>query len=205
MTTQLQAVVLGSEGNLWLETAPFGNIIQTLTTRQQIDANVVQFWAMDQGTVYVLGSDLNLWYEPGPFGDVSKTIANRSLIASNVNDFQPLRSATDGGESHSGSSADTVFVLRHDAKLWLVQGPYAGIAHTNQTQQFVSDNVIAFGAADPSTLFLIDGNLNLWQKFSPFGPQNSTPVDKNVIACQPLFPAPRLFAQQRPIHRSQTH
>ncbi|MDR3502285.1 MAG: hypothetical protein P4L79_06845 [Legionella sp.] len=190
--------VLGTDGNLWLEYGPFGQEIPP--RRDQVDANVIQFWAMDQGTVYVLGNDLTFWYEPGPFGDLNIVTSNRTQIDANVNDFQPLRLSNDeGGDSRSGGIGDVVFILGHDGNLWLAQGPYAGVDHTVQTRQFVSGNVISFGAGDPANLFMIDGNLNLWQMTAPFGPENTIPVDGNVVACQPLFPPQQLIAMQRPI------
>lgn len=187
--------VLGTDGNLWLETGSFTNMSETLANRQQVDANVLQFWAMDSGTVYVLGSDLNFWYEPGPFGNVDIVMSNRTQIDANVNDFQPLRISTDGGYTISGSSADVVFVLGHDGNLWVTQGPYQGVDHTVQTRQFVDGNVISFGAVDPSNIFLIDGNLNLWYETTPFGPNHRLQVDGNAVACQPMFPPDQLIAQ----------
>lgn len=85
-------------------------------------------------------------------------------------------------------------MLKHDGSLWLAQGPYAN----NQAPDFVTNNVISFGAADPGNLFVIDGNLNLWQLATPFLPQNNLLVDQNVVACQPLFPSEQLIGQQRP-------
>jgi len=113
---------------------------------------------MDTRTVYVLGSDLNLWYEIGPFGNVDITVSNRSQIDANVNDFQPLRVSTGGGSSPSGSSADVIFILGRDANLWLTQGPFQGIANTVNNRKLIDSNVIAFGAGDPSNLFIIGGD-----------------------------------------------
>jgi hypothetical protein len=56
-------IVLGSDGNLWLEHAPSGN---PPPTRQQIDANVVEFLATDSSNVLVLGSDGKLWWKEAP-------------------------------------------------------------------------------------------------------------------------------------------
>jgi hypothetical protein len=179
--------VLGTDGNLWLEKGPFGNVGQTVASRQQVDANVIQFYALDEGTVYVLGSDLNLWYEPGPFGDLNITTSYRSLIDGNVNDFQPLRLSSEGGWTTSSSPADLVFVLYHDSSLWSVQGPYLGSQNTINTRNYIDGNVISFGALDPSNLFVIGGDLNLWYEYSPFGPNNRKQVDGSVVACQPLF------------------
>lgn len=194
--------VLGTDGNLWLETAPFGNVSQVVANRLQVDSNVSQFWAMDQGTVYVLGSDLNFWYEPGPFGNPDITTSIRTQIDSNVNDFQPLRISSEGGGPGGSSAADIVFVLGHDGNLWMVQGPYEGVAKTVASRQFVDSNVIAFGADNPSDIFVLKGDLSLWYEFTPFGPANSQQIDANVVACQPLYNQ-QLFAKHlRPVRVS---
>jgi len=178
-----QIFVRGNDGNLWLETGPFGTVPPS---RVQVDGNVLQFWAPDPtpGSVFVLGSDLNLWYEPAPFGDLNIMESNRSQIDSNANDFQPLSFL-------NGTSA--VLVLGHDGNLWLEYAPYKGVANTIQTRTFVDGNVIAFGAiptaASPEDLeiFIIDGNYNLWDEHWPFGPNNRTQVDGNANSCQPLY------------------
>jgi PASTA domain len=59
--------VLGTDGNLWLEQAPFGAVPPT---RQQVDANVSAFQALSDTEVLVLGTDGRLWLEHGPFGTV---------------------------------------------------------------------------------------------------------------------------------------
>ena len=58
---------LGTDGNLWLEQPPFGNVPPL---RTQIDGNVRAFQAFDYNDIYVLGTDGNLWLERGPFGTV---------------------------------------------------------------------------------------------------------------------------------------
>jgi hypothetical protein len=186
--------VLGTDGNLWLETGPFGNVSESNSRRLQVDGSVIQFWAMSLGEVYVLGSDLNLWYEPGPFGNLNITQSNRTQIDANVNDFQGLRLSSEAGSSINGSSADVIFILGHDGNLWMVQGPYNGVAHTVATRQFVEENVISFGALNTSEMYLIDGNLNLWYETTPFGSQNRQQVDGNAVACQPLY-SESLFAK----------
>ncbi len=72
--------VLGSDGNLWLEQAPFGKIPPN---RTQVDANAVGCAAVDANTVYVLGSDGNLWLEQAPFGP-GHVPPNRTQIDANV-------------------------------------------------------------------------------------------------------------------------
>src|SRR5271167_689403 len=61
-----EVLVLGQDGNLWLEHGPFGQ--QVPPVRQQIDGNVQAFQALSDTEVVVLGQDGNLWLEHGPFG-----------------------------------------------------------------------------------------------------------------------------------------
>ena len=60
-------VVLGTDGKLWLEQAPFGHVPPS---RQQIDANVMEFAATDENNVLVLGTDGRLWWEQAPWNVV---------------------------------------------------------------------------------------------------------------------------------------
>jgi hypothetical protein len=59
-------LVLGTDGNLWLESSPFG--VPVPPARQQVDGSVQAFQALDTQPVLVLGRDRNLWLEHGPFG-----------------------------------------------------------------------------------------------------------------------------------------
>jgi len=60
-------LALGTNGNLWLEHGPFGNVPPP---RQQVDGNVEAFQGLSATEVLVLGTDGNLWLEHGPFGKV---------------------------------------------------------------------------------------------------------------------------------------
>ncbi len=40
MPNQLQAFVLGTDLNLWLETGPWNDVPHVIATRRQVDANV---------------------------------------------------------------------------------------------------------------------------------------------------------------------
>jgi hypothetical protein len=62
-----QAYVLGVDGNLWLETAPWGKVPPA---REQVDGNVAGFWPLSASEAYVLGTDGNLWLENAPWGTV---------------------------------------------------------------------------------------------------------------------------------------
>lgn len=59
--------VLGTDGKLWLEQAPFGHVPPS---RQQIDGNVMEFAATDENNVLVLGTDGRLWREQAPWNAV---------------------------------------------------------------------------------------------------------------------------------------
>jgi hypothetical protein len=177
MPNQLQIFVRGTDGNLWLETGPFGNVNNTIATRTQVDANVsnifsqvgegriwrTPFQAINAEEIYVLGSDNKLWLEHGPFGSVPPS---RSLVDGNVDTFQ----AVDLG---------TVFVLGTDGKLWLETAPF-GNAPPARTQ--IDGNVQAFQALDLNTVFVLGTDGNLWLETGPFGnvPPARKQVDSNV-------------------------
>jgi hypothetical protein len=57
--------VLGSDGKLWFEHGPFGNVPPM---REQVDANVRSFQLLGWQAALVLGTDHNLWLEHAPFG-----------------------------------------------------------------------------------------------------------------------------------------
>jgi hypothetical protein len=95
-----EILVLGNNGNLWLEHAPFGHVPPT---RQQVDANVGSFQALSYTEILVLGSDGNLWLERAPFGHVPPA---RQQVDANVTFFQAL-------------SDTEILVLGSDGKLWL--------------------------------------------------------------------------------------
>jgi hypothetical protein len=117
-------VVLGTDQNLWLEHAPFGNLPPT---RQQIDGNVEAFDAVDANTIYVLGSNGALWLEHGPFGSVPPP---RQQVDGNVAAFDAI-------------DANTIYVLGQDGKLWLEHGPFNSVPPPRQQ---VDGNVAAFDA-----------------------------------------------------------
>ncbi len=96
--------VLGTDGNLWLEQAPFGKVPPA---RVQIDGNTFTFQALDLNTVLVLGTDGNLWLEQAPFGKVPPA---RVQIDGSVQTFQGLElangfGARNGCQPLAGTSA----------------------------------------------------------------------------------------------------
>ncbi|CEG58765.1 hypothetical protein [Legionella fallonii] len=179
MSNQLQMFVRGTDGNLWLETGPFGDVQRTIATRTQIDANVsnlysqagvnriwrTPFQAINPGEVYVLGSDDNLWLEHAPFGAVPPS---RIHVDANVSTFQ----AVDLG---------TILVLGTDGNLWLETAPFGNVPPHRQQ---IDGNVQAFQALDMNTIFVLGTDGNLWLETAPFGkqiPPLRQQVDGNVI------------------------
>ena len=77
-------LVLGTDGNLWLEHPPWVRP-GSIPHREQIDSNVAGFQGLDAQNVMVLGKDGNLWH--APFGNVPP---KRDWIDRNVEDFQAL-------------------------------------------------------------------------------------------------------------------
>jgi hypothetical protein len=100
-----QILVAGSDGNLWLDQAPFGHLPPP---RTQIDGSVLNFQEIDGSTVVVLGQNKNLWLEHAPFGHVPPA---RQQIDANVIAFEPL-------------SSTLVGVKGDDNNLWLEQAPF---------------------------------------------------------------------------------
>jgi hypothetical protein len=100
-----QILVLGTDGKLWLEQAPFGHVPPS---RVQVDGSALNFQAIDGNTVVVLGQNKNLWLEHAPFGHVPPT---REQIDANAIAFQAL-------------STTLVGVKGDDNNLWLEQAPF---------------------------------------------------------------------------------
>ena len=108
MVPSTQIFVLGSDGNLWLERAPFGTVPPS---RQQVDANVLTLQARDIQNVLVLGSDGNLWLEHAPFGNVP-----------------PRPEHVDGAvQAFQGIDSEAVLVLGTDGNLWLEHAPFGNV------------------------------------------------------------------------------
>jgi hypothetical protein len=103
-----QLLVLGSNANLWLEHAPFGNVPPA---REQVDGGVHAFQPIDNQTVLALGNNGKLWLEHAPFGNVPPA---REQVDGNVRAFQ-------------GLDSQTVLVLGTDEKLWLESGPFGNV------------------------------------------------------------------------------
>jgi streptogramin lyase len=175
-------LVLGADGNLWMEHAvngKFGTIPPTF--RQLVDSNVQAFEAIDPSTVLVLGADGNLWMEHAVKGLFGKVPQPRELVDGNVQAFQAI-------------DAKTVFVLGTDGKLWREHANalsgYFGQVPLIREQV---DTGAAFQALDANTVFVLDsqGNLYLDQvailppgKIAPAAPRES--IYQSVAAFQAL-------------------
>jgi hypothetical protein len=179
-----EVFVLGEDGNLWQELGPFGTVPLppcnggTSGCRNQVDANVLDFWAIDSDHVFVLGTDHRLWLEYGPFGQ----------------QIPPLRQPVDANAMLvQAIDAEQVFVVGSDLNLWLENSPFgqvplppcsqtSGFGQGFACRDFIFSNVAAFGYfPDAGGIYVIDGNLDLWQ----VGPPN-TQIDGRVISFQPL-------------------
>ena len=149
MVNQKQAFVRGTDGNLWLETGPWGNVPQMIQNRLQVDMMVNDTFAQVGGNriwrppfqplsaneIFVLGFDGNLWRETGPFGDVSQIMATRLQVDGTVSQFWALDS-------------ETLFVLGTDGNLWLETGPWGDFPYMIQNRLQVDGTVSAFQVMD---------------------------------------------------------
>ena len=171
--------VLGSDGNLWFETGPFGG--QIPPNRLQVDGNASAFQALDGNNVFVLGTDGNLWLETWPFGNVAETIQTRLQLDGNVSAFQAVVSGF----------GQKVFVLGKDGNLWWEPWPSGDVAQTIAERQIIDANVQAFQPLDVYDVIVLGGDGNLWFEGLPFGSiaqtiQNRRQIDANVKAFQPI-------------------
>ena len=171
-----QIFVRGNDGNLWLETGPFGTVplpscpqpqlLPPASCRVQVDGNVsnifsqvgenrvwrTPFQALDPNTVFVLGSDNNLWLEYAPFG--VSVPPHRNQIDGNVDTFQAL-------------DPNTVLVQGTDGNLWLEFAPFGVLIPPLRTQ--VDGSVNAFQALDLNTIFVLGNDGNLWLEYGGYG------------------------------------
>ena len=123
--------VLGSDGNLWLETSVHGKFGQVPPPREQVDGDVILFEPLDPNTAYVLGLDGNLWLEHSVHGKFGQVPPPRERVDENVLWFK----AIDG---------NTVYVLGSDGKLWLEHSVHGKFGQVPPPREQVDGNV-----ADP--------------------------------------------------------
>ena len=151
--------VLGADRKLWLEKAPFGTVPPE---RQQIDANVLTFQALDGQTVLALGTDGTLWLEMAPFGKVPPA---RQQVDTKVLAFQAL-------------DAQNIVMLGADRNLWLEQGPFGTLGTVPPARQRIDANVRAFQALDAQRILVVGTDDNLWIEQAPFG---KVPPDRRQV------------------------
>ena len=119
-----QALVLGRDGRLWLNTVG-------QSAGPEIDGNVAAFdgnVTLGQQLAYVLGKDGSLWLERGPWGTVPPS---RQIVDRNVQAFQTV-------------NANQVYVLGDDGNLWLESGPWGVVPPSRE--KIGGGNIVAFQA-----------------------------------------------------------
>src|SRR5580658_818135 len=102
--------VLGTDGKLWLEKAPFGNVPPA---RNLVDSDV-SAWkpGANPPELFVLKGDASLWCYPTGFP--AKATEGRSgtqIVDNDVLDFYPW-------------DEDTLFILGTNGRLWQAKPPY---------------------------------------------------------------------------------
>jgi hypothetical protein len=138
-----QLYVLGTDGNLWLESAQNGNWGQVPPPRQQVDGNVAAFQAFPELTgtspgyfALVLGTDGNLWYEYTQNGSWGQIPPPRQQVDGNVATFQA-----------APDPQAAIFILGTDGNLWLDEGGSFGHVPP-PSRQHVDASVAAFDAVN---------------------------------------------------------
>lgn len=160
-----EAMVLGTNGNLWLEQGPFGTVPPQ---RIQLDFGTASFQAISDTQFLDLDSGvLSLTYldiASHPYS-LSSTI-----VDDNVQAYQWL--------SYIGLSAFEILVLGDDGKLWLEQGPVSPVP-PDRVQ--VDGNVASFQFLDLNTILVKGTDNKLWLEQGPF---RSRPSDSSTNRCE---------------------
>lgn len=184
MPNPMHAFVLGTDGNLWLETGPWGNIGQVIQQRQLVDQNVSQIFAQVGGfrtwrpafqplsisELFAIHTDGSLWFEYQP---VPNAAWQRYPVDDDVSQIYALDS-------------NTVYVLGSDGKLWLEIGPWGSIANTIRDRLQVDGSVQGFQPLDTENIFVLGNDGNLWLEHGPWGNVANTInsrrfIDGNVL------------------------
>jgi len=169
----IEAYVLGSDGNLWLESAPWGN---PPPSRQQVGRGGLAAFCPVAGTnqVLVLSTDGTLWLNTVGQG------ATGPQVDGNV-------AAFDGNVTLNVQRA---YVLGTDGNLWLEQGPWGTVPPTRQQ---VDGNVKAFQTIDADQVFVLGTDGNLWLESGPWGTVPPSRIEiggGNIVAFQALGSLP---------------
>jgi hypothetical protein len=99
-------------------------------------------------------------------------------------------------------ASQQIFVLGTDGNLWLENAPFGTVPlpPCSETSGFgkgfgcctlIYSNVDAFVVMPGGPVYVVDGNLDLWQVGTP-----SVKIDGNVIAFQPLTPEQSLMGKR---------
>jgi hypothetical protein len=144
-----EAWVLGNNGNLWFESAPWGS---PPPSRQQAGGSGVTAFCPVAGTnqVLVLLGDGTLWLNT--VGESS----SGPQVDGNV-------AAFDGNVTLGVQQA---YVLGQDGNLWLERGPWGTVPPARQQ---VDAKVKAFQTIGANQVFVLGTNGNLWLETGPWG------------------------------------
>ena len=166
-----KAYVLGSDGNLWLANAPWGN--PPSSRQQPAGSGVMAFSPINQGgnqggakQVLVLRPDRTLWLNTVGQGAAGPQVdANVAAFDGNV---------TPGVER--------AYVLDTDGNLWLEQGPWGTVP---PTRQHVDGDVKAFQTISANQIYVLGTKGNLYLENGPWGtvpPTGRTEIGGGAIA-----------------------
>lgn len=161
MTVQ-QIFVLGTDGKLWLEVAPFGTKIPP--HRTPVDGSVVYFRAFSAQEVLVLGEDSNLWFEVGPFGNVPlpetsswpPAASQRYRIDGSVGGFSPW-------------SPGEIFVLGNNDNAWLEYDFGITIPTVPPPRVQIDGSVAVLWPLGLQEAYVLGNDGILWHELGPFG------------------------------------
>jgi hypothetical protein len=170
--------VLGLNGHLWLESAPFGNVPPS---RVSVDEGVQAFtpWfgsnIQDLGAL-VLGSQTYDWpllLELPPFGSLPPS--NMTLVDKNVAQFVQF-------------DFQTIYVLGTNGNLWIESAPF-GVAPPSRVQ--IDGDVKTFRGPNPDfSVYVLsaDANATLWLEFPSYGgvPPPRVQIDSNIATLEAL-------------------
>lgn len=158
-----QVCVLGSDGNLWIEKAPW-NDMEPPQTRQPAGNDVIAFQALGDNEVYVIDGNHNLWQRTGPWSNPAHT-----MVAAGSQSVQAFP-----------TTPPRAYVLDTAGTLWGQIGPWGA----NQTNRQVDTGVRAFqgiGVLDEGyQVFVLDTTGNLYYEFGLWGTIRRARVDGNV-------------------------
>jgi hypothetical protein len=158
-----EVAVLGNNGKLWLEHAPFGNVPpgRTLIDGGGFGWSVVSFEAISD-TEFLILRDASL------VDNVLRLVGPNSFaeIDTDVKGFQWL-------------SDSEILVLGHDNKLWLEHAPFGNVP-PGRFQ--VDANVVTFQAFSDNEIVVLGTDGKLWLERGPFGnvPPSRVQIDANV-------------------------